>query len=103
MGIPLLNKDTFYLPEALRLINAQSGTGTLVAGTLTITGVTLTVATSIIQITMRDPGAGALTTGIGFDAPVASRTATQFVVNYIANDKTTLATAVCTFDWLVLG
>lgn len=84
--------------------NIQSGTGTLVAGTLTVTGVILT-STSRIQLTMKDPGAGALTTFIALDAPVANRnTATgQFVVNAIDNAKATLATAVCTFDWTIVG
>ena len=85
----------------------QAGTGTLVAGTATVAA-TLTAA-SKIQISMRDPGAGALTTFIGFTTPVASRVAGvsgsggQFVVNAIDNAKATLATAVCTFDWEVIG
>lgn len=82
----------------------QRGTATLAAGTVTITGVILTT-TSSIELTMRDPGAGALTTFIALDAPVASRNATtgQFVVNAIDNAKATLATAVCTFDWVIVG
>lgn len=84
--------------------NIQKGTGTLVTGTLTVTGVKLT-AGSIISLTMRDPGAGALTTFIALDAPVASRnTGTgQFVVNAIDNAKAVLATAVSTFDWTITG
>lgn len=102
MGIPAVNKDSHYLPEVLRQLNVQTGTGTLVSGTLTITGVTLT-AGSIIMLTMRDPGAGALTAFADLDAPVASRTATQFVVNAINASAAVLTTAVCTFDWAILG
>lgn len=82
----------------------QSGTSTLVAGTKTITGVTLT-ANSRIVITMKDPGAGALTGMAGFDAPVASRNTStgQFVVNAIDDTKATIAAAVCTFDYLIVG
>jgi hypothetical protein len=82
----------------------QKGTTTLVAGTKIVTGVVLT-ANSNIQLSMRDPGAGALTTFIALDAPVASRnTGTgQFVVNAIDNAKAVLATAVCTVDYLITG
>lgn len=84
--------------------NLQAGTGTLVAGTLTVTGVTLT-ANSRILLSMKDPGAGALTGFADLDAPVATRdTSTgQFVVNAIDDSKATIVTAVCTFDWLVVG
>lgn len=85
----------------------QAGTATLVAGTVTVTGVNIT-ATSRILLTMKDPGAGAITAFAALDAPVAGRTAGapgtgQFVVNAIDNTKATIATAVCTFDWLVVG
>src|SRR6185369_16972942 len=82
----------------------QSGTGTLVAGTLTVTGVKLS-ATSRIILTMKDPGAGAITAFADLDAPVANRnTATgQFVVNAIDASKAVIATAVCTFDYLIVG
>ena len=52
---------------------------------------------------MKDPGSGALTTFIALDVPAGSRTGTQFVVNAIDNAKATLATAVCTFDWMIVG
>lgn len=82
----------------------QKGTTTLVAGTKSVTGVTLTAGSSI-QLTIRDPGAGALTTFIGLDAPVAGRNtaAGSFTINALANDKTTLATAVCTVDFVIVG
>lgn len=85
-------------------LRVQAGTSTLVAGTKTITGVALT-ANSTIQLSMRDPGTGALTTFIALDAPVASRNSTtgQFVVNAIDNAKATLTTAICTFDWMIVG
>ena len=81
----------------------QAGTGTLASGTVTINA-TLT-ANSRILVTMKDPGAGAITGFAGFDTPVASRNvgAGTFVVNAIDDSKATLATAVCTFDWLVVG
>lgn len=85
----------------------QSGTSTLVAGTKAVSA--NITATSLVLVTMRDPGAGALTTAIGFDVPVANRvvglvTGTgAFTVNMIDNGKATLATAISTFDWLVIG
>lgn len=80
----------------------QRGTSTLVAGTKALTGLVLT-ANSIIQITMRDPGAGAIPAFAAFDVPVGTRTATGFTVNAIDNTKATIATAVCTFDYVVIG
>lgn len=102
MPIPVVSKDSFYPPETNRLLNLQSGTATLASGTATVTGVTLGT-NSIILMSMRDPGAGALTTFIEFDCPVGTRTATQFVINAIDTAKATLATAVCTVDWLIIG
>lgn len=82
----------------------QAGTATLVAGTKTITGVTLT-ANSRIVVTMKDPGAGAITGLVGFDAPAASRNAGsgQFVVNAIDASKAVINTAVCTVDYVIVG
>jgi hypothetical protein len=76
-----------------------SGTSTLVSGTVDVTAPI--TASSVIKLTMRDPGAGALTTFVELDAPVASRNvgAGTFTVNAIDNAKAVLATAVCTFDW----
>jgi hypothetical protein len=82
----------------------QCGTATLASGTVTIAA--NITANSRILLAIKDPGAGALTTFIGLDAPVANRTVGtpgSFVVNALANDKTTLTTAVCTFDWYVCG
>lgn len=85
----------------------QAGTGTLAAGTLVVPA-TITAA-SKIQITMRDPGAGAIAAFAALDAPVAQRVVGvtglggQFTVNAIDNTKATIATAVCTFDWEVRG
>jgi hypothetical protein len=82
----------------------QAGTSTLITGTKTVTGVTLT-ATSRILLTMKDPGAGAIT-GLGaLDAPAGSRNTStgQFVVNAIDDSKAVIGTAVCTFDWLIIG
>jgi hypothetical protein len=103
MGIPAVNPSTIYLPDALRQLNIQTGTATLVSGTVTVTGVTINTSNSIILFSMRDPGAGALTTMIELDCPVGTRTATQFVVNAIDTAKATLATAACTFDWMIIS
>lgn len=91
-------------PDDAGLPRIQKGTTTLVLGTKTVTGVVLT-AGSNIQLTMRDPGAGALTTFIGFDAPVASRNTStgQFVINAIDNAKAVLTTAICTVDYTITG
>lgn len=91
-------------PDDAGVPRFQKGTTTLVAGTKTVTGVTLT-ASSVIQLTMKDPGAGALTTFIGLDAPAAGRnTGTgQFVINAIDNAKAVLATAVPTVDFVIIG
>lgn len=82
----------------------QSGTATLAAGTVTISGVALT-ANSRIQLTMKDFGAGAITGFATLHAPSADRNvgAGTFVVNAIDDAKATIATAVCTFDWEVIG
>jgi hypothetical protein len=82
----------------------QAGTTTLVAGTKSITGVVLT-ASSRILLTMKDPGAGAITGMSALDAPAASRNvgAGSFVINAIDDSKAVINTAVCTVDYLVIG
>lgn len=85
--------------------NLQKGTGTLVAGVATIATATITAA-STIQVTMRDPGAGAITGFADFSTPVADRVVGapgSFKVYAIDGAKATIATAVCTFDWAVIG
>lgn len=79
----------------------QSGTSTLVTGTKSVAA-TIS-ATSRIFVTMKDPGAGAITAFAALDVPAGTRTANAFVVNAIDNAKAVIATAVCTFDWLVIG
>lgn len=90
--------------DKTKLDSMQAGTSTLSSGTVTVSGVTLTASSRII-ITMKDPGAGAITGMAGFDAPVASRNtgAGTFVVNAIDDSKSTIATAVCTFDYLIIN
>lgn len=83
----------------------QSGTSTLVAGTKTITGVTIT-ASSRIFVQRMDPG-GTLGTD-GLDVPVAGRTVGaggtgSFVVNGINDNAATGASDTSTFDWFVIG
>lgn len=82
----------------------QSGRTTLVAGTKTVTGVTLT-ATSRIFVQTADPGAGAITGFAGYSTPDASRNvgAGSFVINAIDASKAVIATAVPTVDYLIIG
>ncbi len=82
----------------------QPGTATLVAGTITVAGKIIT-ANSRILLSMKDPGAGAIPAFAALDAPVASRNvgAGSFVINAIDNAKATIATAVCTVDYLIVG
>lgn len=84
--------------------SGESGTATLAAGTVTIASAKLT-ANSRILLTMKDPGAGAITAFAALDAPAANRdvNAGTFVVNAIDNTKAVINTAVCTFDWLIVG
>lgn len=84
--------------------STQKGTATLAAGTVTITGVVLD-ANSRIFLTMKDPGAGAITGFAALDAPAGTRDtgAGTFVVNAIDDAKAVINTAVCTFDWLIVG
>lgn len=81
----------------------RKGTGTLAAGTLAVSDPGFTASTRLV-ITMKDPGAGAITGFAGFETPVASRVAgTGFTVNAIDDAKALIATAVCTFDWVAFG
>lgn len=83
----------------------KSGTATLVSGTVTISTATIT-ANSRIVITMKDFGAGAITGLAALAVPVANRTPGapgSFVVNAIDDAKALIATAACTFDWVVVG
>lgn len=91
-------------PDDAGLPRIQSGTTTLISGTKTVTGVTLT-ASSRIMLAMKDPGAGAITGFGALDAPAASRNTStgQFVINAIDDAKAVIATAVCTVDYLIVG
>lgn len=82
-----------------------SGTSTLVSGTKSITGVTGLTGTSKILVSVRDPGAGAITGFATLVVPVATRNtgAGSFVVTAVDDSKATITTAVCTFDWAVLA
>ena len=97
-GVP---GNQWVLPDAQGTVAVgDSGTATLVAGTVTIAGVPLT-ANSRILVTMRDPGAGAITGFAAFSVPVASRNvgAGTFVINAIDDAKAVIVTATCTVDW----
>lgn len=88
---------------ALPAANVQAGSGTLVAGEVTIAA-TIT-ANSRIQVSMMDPGAGAITGFASFDVPAADRVIGapgSFKVRAIDDAKALIATAVCTFNWLVV-
>lgn len=85
-------------------VGFQSGTATLAAGTVTVSGVKLT-ASSRIVVTMKDPGAGALTGFAEFSTPAANRDASagSFVINAIDAAKAVVATATPTVDYLIVG
>jgi hypothetical protein len=93
--------------DALEAVTSglQAGTGTLVAGELTISTATIT-ASSRIVVSMKDPGAGAITGFASFDIPAANRVVGApgaFKVRAIDDAKALINTAVCTFDWIVVG
>lgn len=86
----------------------QSGTATLVAGTIVISA--NITASSRIFTNMKDPGAGSIADFAAFDVPAANRVVGPasgvgaFTVNAINGAAAALInTAVCTFDWLVVG
>jgi hypothetical protein len=91
--LPIQNKD--YPPSIGSAVNTiQYGVATLVAGTVTVTGVRLT-STSIIQLTRNTIGG----TAGDLNAPVASRNTTtgQFVINSANGADTS------TIDWMIAG
>jgi hypothetical protein len=75
-----------------------SGTATLVLGTATVTGVTLT-PTAKITTGLNTPGG---TLGVAYAAPSASRTATQFVINAVDTAGAVVTTDVSTVDWAIV-
>lgn len=89
--------------DALPSSDVKKGTGTLVAGTVTINTATIT-ASSRIMVQMTDPGAGAIT---GFASLKVTNKVVgapgSFDVTAIDDAKATIATAVCVFDWIVIG
>ncbi len=91
-------------PDDAGVPRIQRGTTTLIAGTKSVTGNILT-STSRIFLQMKDPGAGAITGFASLDAPAADRnTGTgAFVINAIDDAKATIATAVCTVEYLIIG
>lgn len=91
-------------PDAANVPNIQSGTATLVAGTVTVSGVVLT-ATSRITATMKDKGAGALTGVVGIEIPAAQRNvgAGTFVIRMIDATGAVVASAISTLDYHING
>lgn len=83
-------------------LGIQTGGGTLVAGTLTVTGARLTT-TSVILVTRKTMGGSAI--GTDLIAPSASRnvSASTFVVTSVKADKSTETNDTSTFDWVVIG
>jgi hypothetical protein len=91
-------------PDAFAVPNIQSGTATLVAGTVTVSGVSLT-ATSRITASMKDRGAGALTGVVGIEIPAAQRNvgAGTFVLRMIDAAGAVVASAVSTVEYHING
>jgi hypothetical protein len=88
-----------------KLDSIQSGRATLASGQRTVSGVTIT-ASSRIQITMGDPGVGAITGFAAFSVPDGSRVVGalgSFLVQAIDDAKAVIATADCTFDYLIVN
>jgi hypothetical protein len=100
MGVQVLLGLTGPAAPASTLV--QGGTTTLVAGTKTVSGVTLT-ANSRILLTRVTP-AGTMSNA-GLDAPSASRNtgAGTFVINAIDADKSTSTSDTSTVDYLIFG
>lgn len=88
--------------DKVKLDSIQGGTGTLINGTVTVAA--NITASSRVNVTMTDPGAGAIT---GFAALQVSNKVVgapgSFDVTAIDDAKATIATAVCVFDWVVVG
>lgn len=80
------------LPNSVAQLNAQSGKATLAAGTVTISGVTLT-ANSVVQFALNTVGGTAGT----LSAPSASRTTTSFVL------QSTSSTDTSSIEWTIWG
>lgn len=76
----------------------QKGTATLVAGTITVSGVVVAADASIF-VNVNTP-AGAVQ-GVKYAVPTATRTATQFVINAVDAAGALVATDVSTVDWAV--
>lgn len=89
-------------PADSALPRIQFGSTTLIAGTKTVTGVTLSANSKII-VSLKDAGAGAITGFAAFDSPAASRTSTQFVIDALNDSKAVITTAVCVVDYLIVG
>jgi len=81
----------------------QYGTGTLVAGTVTIAA-TITANSRIPAPGMTDPGAGPITGFAAFEITNKVIGAPgSFDVTAIDDTGATIVAAVCTFDWIVIG
>jgi hypothetical protein len=90
------------LATGVATLNAQSGAAVLAAGTVTVTGVTLT-ATSVITLSRKVQGG---TSGAGgVMAPSASRNvaAGSFVINAVDTLGATVTTDTSTIDFLIIG
>jgi uncharacterized protein (DUF697 family) len=80
----------------------QTGTATLVAGTVTITA--RLTSTSVIQLTRNTVG-GTVTSTIMYAAPAATRnvSASTFVILAVVAAGTINVADTSTVDWVVLG
>jgi hypothetical protein len=105
MPIPVAQPQ-IYAPAYAVALNAQSGSATLVAGTVTVTGVTLT-ANSVVTFSRKTQG-GTVSSTVGYEAPSASRTAGgtftgSFVLNAVVAAGTVNAADTSVIDWFVVG
>jgi len=94
------------LSTSLISLNAQSGAAVLAAGTVTVTGVTLT-ATSVILLSRKTQG-GTVTSTVAYEAPSTGRTVGaaltgSFIINASVAAGTVNAPDTSTIDWVVLG
>ena len=103
MPIPV-SPPHIYPPAFIQALNAQSGSAVLVAGTVTVSGVTLT-ANSVILMSRKTQG-GTITSTVGYEAPSGSRgsgNGATFVINAVVAAGTVAASDTSTIDWLIVG
>lgn len=89
--------------DKTKLDSIQTGTATLVAGTVTVAA-TITASSRIPAPGITDPGAGAITGLAGFKITNKVIGAPgSFDITAIDDTGATIATAICVLDWLVVN